>query len=238
MKKVSKKRYNLLLLLLIFLLAFSLFQIYSGSSEIVWYTQIEKNDHYNGEGQKNGKAESGYPTVFVTAEENQKTYKEYQQNGEAPWADNAYWGGKMWENGCGITAIATILSGYGIEKTPEDLRQEYYPVLEGDDIPKVLQQVFGLANSGFFYDSSHLSQEYLLEYLKSNRPVLICVWDKPKKNRWTEASHYMVLLAADGMENVYVSNPNGTKEDNNRSGWYPISEITPYLAKALFIENQ
>ena len=35
----------------------------------------------------------------------------------------------MAENGCGITALATILSGYNKNYTPEDLRQQYYPKL-------------------------------------------------------------------------------------------------------------
>ena len=50
-------------------------------------------------------------------------------------------------------------------------------------------------------------------------------------------SHYMVLLATDGNEKVYVSNPNGGKNDYKSSGWYDISEITPYVAKALYIED-
>ena len=73
--------------------------------------------------------------------------------------------------------------------------------------------------------------------MQSNRPILICVWNKPQENRWTSASHYMVLLATDGKGKVYVSNPNGGENDSKSSGWYKISEITTYLAKALYIES-
>ena len=70
-----------------------------------------------------------------------------------------------------------------------------------------------------------------------NRPILVCVWNQPHDNRWTTASHYMVLLAADDKDMVYVSNPNGGKNDNKSSGWYKFKEITPYIAKALYIKS-
>ena len=45
----------------------------------------------------------------------------------------------------------------------------------------------------------------------------------------------MVLLASDGEDKIYVSNPNGTNKENP-SGWYETNKILPYIAKALFIE--
>ena len=121
--------------------------------------------------------------------------------------------------------------------TPEDLRKKYYPVLDGNQIAKELSNTFNISNTDFFFDSDHLSNEYIIEHLKSNRPVLICLWNKPSNNRWTTESHYMVLLATDGYDMVYVSNPNGLLNDSKSSGWYNINEITPYLAKALYIEE-
>lgn len=57
-----------------------------------------------------------------------------------------------------------------------------------------------------------------------------------KDNRWTTASHYMALLATD--ENlVYVSNPNGLENSSKSSGWYSFDEVLPWVAKALFVEN-
>ena len=82
-----------------------------------------------------------------------------------------------------------------------------------------------------------MTRRKLQEHLQTNRPILICVWYKPHANRWTTASHYMVLLAADDKDMVYVSNPNGGKNDNNSSGWYKFKEITPYIAKALYIKS-
>ena len=130
-----------------------------------------------------------------------------------------------------------ILSGYDKNYTPEDLRQKYYPVLDYDSLSKELSNTFNIKNTDFYYDSVHLSKEKLQEHLKTNRPILICVWNQPHNNRWTTASHYMVLLASDDNDMVYISNPNGGENDSKSSGWYKFKEVTPYIAKALYIES-
>lgn len=202
------------------------------------YKTIKKdvNSNYTGIGQKKVENKDGYFTTFTTEEKNQKTYKEYKQNGTASWSSQKYWDGVMADTGCGITAMATILSGYHHDTTPEDLRQKYFPVLKGDKIPKELSNL-GIQNSGFYYDTTHLSNLSIQNHLQTNRPILICVWNKPTANRWTTASHYMVLLASDNKGNVYVSNPNGLEHNSKSSGWYDIDEVTPYIAKILYIES-
>lgn len=199
-----------------------------------------KLDHiknYSGIGQEKIKNKDGYFTTFTTGEEYKKTYIEYKQNGNASWSNKEYWGGTMADNGCGITVMATLLSGYNKNYTPEDLREKYYPVLNYENMSKELSSEFGIENTDFYYDSVHLSKEKIIEHLKTNRPIIICIWNKPNKNRWTEKSHYMTLLATDGEDFVYVSNPNGGENDSKSSGWYNIKEILPYLAKALYIES-
>lgn len=197
----------------------------------------DTNKNYSGIGQEKVKNKDGYFTKFTTVEDNKKTYIEYKQNGDFSWSNNQYWGGTMAENGCGITALATILSGYNKEYTPEDLRLRYYPKLDYDTLSEELSNNFQIKNTNFYYDSTHLSQEKLQEHLQTNRPILICVWNKPHSNRWTSASHYMALLATDDNDMVYVSNPNGGKNDSKSSGWYNFKEVVPYIAKALYIES-
>ncbi len=199
--------------------------------------KLDNNEKYSGIGQQKVKNKDGYFTTFTIAGGNKRTFKEYKQNGNSSWSNKGYWGGTMEENGCGITAIATILSGYNKDYTPEDLREKYYPVLNSDSISTELYSTFGIKNSDFYYDDPHLSNSYIIEHLKTNRPILICVWNKPTINRWTTASHYMVLLATDNNEMVYVSNPNGLEDNSKSSGWYNINEVTKYIAKALYIES-
>ena len=197
----------------------------------------DKNDKYTGIGQEKVSGEDGYFTTFTTVNEHKKTYKEYKQNGESSWSNKEYWGDTMAENGCGITVMSIILSGYGKDYTPEDLREKYYPVMNYERLSNELSSTFGIKNSDFYYDSVHLSDEKIIEHLETNRPIVVCVWNKPKNNRWTTASHYMALLATDGDNMVYVSNPNGLENDIKSSGWYDIDEVTPYLAKALYVED-
>lgn len=167
------------------------------------------------EGQKTVEGKQGYTTVFTTlSSENQKTYKEYKQNLE-PWSEKSYWGGTMRKNGCGITAMAIVASGYGQDITPDDLRQKYYPHLNGDDMPAALKKL-GIKCSDFYYHSSYLNKKYITDWLKTNRPVIICV-SSEKKNKWTENSHYMVLLDINSEGLVYVSNPNGLDGENKAS---------------------
>lgn len=170
--------------------------------------KIDENPNYLGVGQQIVQDKDGYFTTFTTIDENNKSYLEYKQNGDSSWSNNPYWENTMETDGCGITAISIILSGYNRDFTPEKLRSKYYPVLKSDNISFELFNSFGISNSGFCYDSVHLGNEYIEEHLKSNRPILICVWNKPHSNRFTTDSHYMVLLATDDKHNVYVSNPN------------------------------
>ena len=195
------------------------------------------NKNYSGIGQEKIKNKDGYFTTFTTTENNKKTYIEYKQNGNSSWSNNQYWGGTMAENGCGITALSIILSGYNKHYSPEALRQKYNPILKYDSLSQELSKTFNIKNTDFYYDSAHLSKEKIQEHLQTNRPVLICVWNKPHNNRWTTASHYMVLLASDNKDMVYISNPNGGANNSKSSGWYNFKEIIPYIAKALYIES-
>ncbi len=202
------------------------------SQSINGYSVIKQdnNDNYPGIGQKKVKNKDGYFTTFTTNDN--KTYKEYKQN-IGSWRKNEYWNGVMQDTGCGITMMAIILSGYGYDYTPEDLRQKYYPVMNYENISSELTN-YGINNSDFYYDEVNLSEENIINHLKEDKPIIICVWNNPEDNRWTSSSHYMALLAADD-NMVYISNPNGLENDSKSSGWYDINEVSPYIAKALYI---
>jgi ABC-type bacteriocin/lantibiotic exporter with double-glycine peptidase domain len=141
----------------------------------------------------------------------------------------------MTENGCGITALSIIASGYGKDYTPNDFREKYYPHLDTTKIQTELKSM-GIKCTDFYFDKSYISKTYIENWLKTNRPVLICV-DGTKENIWTQSSHYMVLLDCDEKNQVYLSNPNGEDGTEKSSGWYDLNEILPYVVKALFIES-
>lgn len=241
----KKKKLKLLRILILLILIFLITNFYMKyNHKILNFFNHEypiiKQDHnknYKGIGQEKIKNKDGYFTTFTTTENNKKTYIEYKQNGNSSWNTNTYWGGTMEENGCGITVMSIILSGYNKNYTPEDLRKKYYPVLNYENFSKELSKTFGIKNSDFYYDSVNCSKKTIEEHLKNNKPVIICVWNKNSNNRWTNKSHYMALLATDNNEMVYVSNPNGGENDSKSSGWYRFDEIVPYIAKILYIEE-
>ena len=235
MKKVSSRKLKKAKDFILFIILFACFLILTNNIQEHMSKDI-KNTKYDGLGQQELESKNGYSTIFTTNDVNsKKQYLEYKQGGNSPWAKNSYWGGTMEENGCGITSISIILSGYGKKVTPEDLRKIYYPHLNGEDISKELNNTFGIKCTDFYFSSAYFSKYKIIEHLKLNKPILICVWNKPDK-RWTEKSHYMVLLATDGENKVYISNPNNENSKTD-SGWYNIKDIQPYIAKALFIEE-
>ena len=233
--KINWKRIVILVLIIIVIIKVNNIKKKKEDSNNYEIVKKDEKKKYEGIGQEKVKNKEEYFSTFTT--KNGRCYIEYKQNGLSPWAKNAYWGGTMEENGCGITSLSIILSGYNENYTPEDLRKKYYPVLNYENIGKELENTFKIKNTGFYYDSTHLSKEKLVEHLNLDKPILVCVWNKPKENRWTSASHYMVLLATDGNDEVYISNPNGLENDSKSSGWYNFDELTPFIAKALYIEN-
>lgn len=111
-----------------------------------------------------------------------------------------------------LLVLQHLQAGYGMNYTPEDLRKKYAPTkkdhLAGDDISYELQSYFSIDNSNFRYAESYFTKDYIFKWLENDKPILICVWNKPNA-KWTTASHYMLLLATDNISKVYVSNPNG-----------------------------
>lgn len=207
-------------------------------SKTVNVEEYSKNSLYRGIGQEHIEGKDGYDTTFTTIDG--KVYKEYKQNGNASWKDKDYWGGTFEENGCGVAALATISSGYSKKYTPEELRKKYVKFtgehLEGDQMSSEIRKTLGLENSDFLYADAYFKKNYIIGHLKENRPILICVWNKPD-SKWTTSSHYMVLLATDEEDKVYVSNPNGLYGNEKMSGWYKTDEVLPYIAKALFVNE-
>lgn len=239
MKK--RKLFSIIIIVIISLTLFNMFKDNPLADKIYHYIfggyatiKQDINRNYDGIGQKSVDNKDGYFTTFTTSDN--KTYKEYKQNGDSSWSNKEYWNGKMKDTGCGITVLSIILSGYGYDYTPEDLREKYYPVMDYTQLSSELLTTYGIKNSDFYFDSVHLSSNSIIKHLEDNKPIIICVWSNGKENRWTSASHYMALLATDG-DMVYVSNPNGLKDNSKSSGWYNINEITPYIAKAIYIES-
>lgn len=236
-----KKKKILLLIILISIASCFFIKIFKNDTD----KKIDLNDiipirkltiSKNIKGQTKVSNSDGYTTKFTTLNLNhKKTYIEYKQNQYASWENKSYWGGTMAENGCGITSLAIICSGYKLNLTPEYFRKEYYPHLDSTKIQDTLINL-GIECSEFYFESRYINKQKISEHLQTNRPVLIALNNK-KQNKWTKASHYMVLLDIDSDGNFYLSNPNGIDGTKTSSNWYNPNEIIPYVAKIMFIES-
>lgn len=234
-KKNIRKKFLLIIISFLIFIYFFKTSLNSGSlnkkihlDDIIFI----RNSNINIVGQKKISNFDGYTTKFTTLN-NKRTYIEYKQNQNATWSEKSYWGGTMRENGCGITSLAIICSGYKLNVTPEYFRKKYYPHLASTEIQNSLINL-GINCSEFYFDSKHINLEIISKHLKSNSPVLIAV-NSNKANKWTKASHYMVLLDIDSKGNFYLSNPNGQDGTKTASNWYNPDEIIPYVAKIMFI---
>ena len=159
-----------------------------------------------------------------------KTFIEYRQMAGAswgipPWASVPYWGGTIATDGCGPTAAAIALTGYGVNVTPEDTANAISNHFGSgtSTTPNTLTWVvnnFGVsAHTDGWKD---VTADKLANNLRQGRPVLISVSDEPD-DLFTSSGHLMALLDINSNNEVYVSNPS-----TKATGWFPLSTVIQY----------
>lgn len=155
-KRHKKKSIRFISFLILFIIIYMACNKFMGA-----YAPVGKksNSNYSGIGQEAVEGKDGYFTTFTTENSHKKTYLEYKQNWTSSWAKNEYWGGTMEENGCGITSMSIILSGYGMDYSPEVLRKKYFPKLNYANLSKELSNNFGIENSDFLYANVYWSEK-------------------------------------------------------------------------------
>ncbi len=155
-----------------------------------------------------------------------KSFVEYLQY-KGPWAENKYASGTMHHKGCSVTSVAVILSGYGIDKNPEDIRPKDGTMI---NITSVLEQ-HGLKATRV----NKPSAETVLSHLKNGDAVIIYAGG-PKKGysgQWSSTTgHYFPVLEADGTKG-YVSNVGSS----TKTGWFEMSTILKDNIQVIFVSK-
>lgn len=156
-----------------------------------------------------------------------RTFVEFKQ-GTGPWASMEYAGGTIAQQGCSITCLAIVASGYGYNYTPDKWSGPNEVSIDGrlkDFLPgsnRVKIGSEGSANSV----TSESDKSAIQEHLKHDA-VLIHVLGEEfgGNNPFTTKQHWMVLLdiSSDGSQ-VYVSNPG-----SRTNGWVNIDEVLKSL---------
>ena len=172
----------------------------------------------SGEGASGGNegsdAGDGYKTTFSVGT---RVYKNFKQS-DGSWK-NTYvrgWesGSNMANSGCGLTSIAVIATGYGLNVTPGDVAalvnggQYSYGQLE-----QILSQYIGKSCN---WQYSNIN-ENIINQLKAGKPTMV-------HTTYYSSGHFLCVLAiSDDGSQVYVSDVGGYYEGRNRNGWQPIS---------------
>lgn len=163
-------------------------------------------------------AGKGFRGVYRTA--SGKEFVEYLQF-EGTWAQNRYMSGQMKNKGCTVTSTAVVLSGFGIDKNPEDIRS-INP--SGISISGVLRS-FGLKVSVV----NRPSAAQVLQHLRNGNPVIISAGP----GYWSNTTgHYFAVLEANG-NSVYVSNVGS----NTKTGWMDINTVLQQNVCVIFVSN-
>ena len=172
----------------------------------------------SGEGASGGNegsdAGDGYKTTFSVGT---RVYKNFKQS-DGSWKDTYVrgwkYGSNMASSGCGLTSIAVIATGYGLNVTPGDVAalvnggQYSYGQLE-----QILSQYIGKSCN---WQYSNIN-ENIINQLKAGKPTMV-------HTTYYSSGHFLCVLAiSDDGSQVYVSDVGGYYEGRNRNGWQPIS---------------
>lgn len=147
-----------------------------------------------------------------------RTYRNYKQynNGNSYW-NNSYWASGTYKNiagaGCGPTAVAIVLSGYGYDTNPGGVVDVMHNVFHTDDSTSFQYLIDPLKYIGnidceYHYGSGTSSDISIIrENLSAGRPVII-----------NAPNHYVVYLGEDENGNLIISDPGAQDGGHARYG--------------------
>ncbi len=156
-----------------------------------------------------------------------RTFVEFKQ-GTGPWSSMEYAGGTIAHQGCSITCLAIVASGYGYNYTPDKWAGPNEVSIDGslkEFLPGSHRVRIGEereSNSVTFESDKAAIQEHL----KHDAVIIHVLGAKYNGNNpFTTEQHWMVLLDVrnNGSE-VYVSNPG-----SRTNGWVNIDEVLKSL---------
>lgn len=147
-----------------------------------------------------------------------KQYNVYAQGYNDVWGGKPYWDGTYGSDACGITSTAIILSGLGVNITPEGVNGDGL-IQNGNTIPYQLKNE--LAKYGFSCSEPDYSKSKIIEHLKSGNPVFVHVSGSKIGNN-SYKGHYVTLLGINEQGQIFLGDPAG---GGNNSGYFDQNNI-------------
>ena len=133
-----------------------------------------------------------------------KKYRNYQQgiSSFCSYWNKPYWDGNMQDSGCGPTAVAIVLSGYGYDANPGDvvdIMNNKFGKNSSDTFENLREPLKYIANieaEDHYTTGSSSDIETIRNSFKQGRPVIV-----------NAPNHYIVLLGEDSNGKLIVSDP-------------------------------
>lgn len=147
-----------------------------------------------------------------------KQYNIYSQGYNDVWGEKTYWEGTYGTDACGISSTAIILSGLGVNITPEGVNGDGI-IQNGNTIPSQLKDE--LAKYGFSCSGIDYSKSKIIEHLKSGNPIFVHVSGSKIGNN-NYGGHYVTLLGINEQGQIFLGDPAG---GGNNSGYFDQNNI-------------
>lgn len=171
----------------------------------------------SGSGSSYASEGDGYSQLFTNS--HGRTFKEYKQYAGSYANLNTYWGGSVASEGCMITTVAILASGYGVDMTPADTNEEF-KVTPGPSVSKLMRNCLPAEISTSFEYSQYVDIETLRNHLLNGGTAYYYATG----GRFTSSTHFMAILdiSADGSQ-IYLSNP-GAGDTSPLNGWMDLND--------------
>ena len=158
-----------------------------------------------------------------------KQYKVYCQS-IGPWASKKYSYGTYASDAAGVTTIATTLSGYGINKTPEDVNND--GIVNIQTFTSELKNEF--SKYGLICSDWYTSTDNVIENLKKGNPVIVHISNAKIGNTEYRMGHYAVLLGISDDGKIFFAD---SAAGGRNTGYYEKDEIFSGISKWVYISN-
>lgn len=147
-----------------------------------------------------------------------KQYNVYAQGYNDVWGDLPYWNHNYGYSACGITSVAIILTGFGVDIDPPGVNADGI-ITNGNTLP--LELSAELAKYGLKTTSYVTDKNKVIEHLKTGNPVLINIHNSTI-GRTPYEGHYLTLLGIDASGKIFLGDPAG---GGNNTDYYTEDEI-------------
>lgn len=160
-------------------------------------------------------AATGIEGIYTVGD---KQYNVYAQGYNNVWGYTPYWNSDYGNAACGITSVAILLTGFGIDIDPPGVDADGI-ITNGDTLSSQLSAE--LAKHGLKTTSYVTDKAKVIEHLKTGNPVLINEHSHIGHNSYP-AGHFATLLGIDASGKIFLGDPAG---GGNNTDYYTEDEI-------------